>query len=200
MSQKWIYYSSPQCLHLVNAHCSYPCTYDKWLLVAGGYGGRDLATVEVLNTSTNQWLSASQLPTPCSDMTFTIDKENWYLFTSCKQVFCVSLPDIVSQTVSKLPALWRRLLPNTPLTYTLPLLLSEASYWQWVAMTMVQEPTSISTSYRVKNGSRLETYLVHIAIVPVLCYPAVSCWLLEDARAMSKLLAESTWCGCSCCL
>ena len=49
-------------------------------------------------------------------------KKTGTCLSSCKQVFCVSIPDIVSQTVdqstaSKLPALWRRL-PNTPLTYS----------------------------------------------------------------------------------
>ena len=94
-------------------------TYDIWLLVAGGYGGDDLTTVELLNTSTNQWLSASPLPMPCSRMTSAILQEDWYIIMKRKQVFRVSLPDIVSQTVdqsttSKSPALWRRL-PDTPL-------------------------------------------------------------------------------------
>ena len=95
--------------------------YDIWLLVAGGHatGHRDLATVELLNTSTHQWLAASSIPTPCGYLTSAIVKNNGYLVTASKQVFCVSLPDIVSQTVdqstaSKSAALWRRL-PDTPL-------------------------------------------------------------------------------------
>ena len=95
--------------------------YDIWLLVAGGRdaGGRDLATVELLNTSTNQWLAASSLPTPCSYMTSATVNNLGYFVTDRKQVFRVSLPDIVSQTVdqstaSKSPTLWRRL-PDTPL-------------------------------------------------------------------------------------
>ena len=95
--------------------------YDIWLLVAGGYaaGYRELATVELLNTSTNQWLATSSIPTPCGSLTSAIVKNNGYLVTASKQVFRVSLPDIVSQTVdqstaSKTPALWRRL-PDTPL-------------------------------------------------------------------------------------
>ena len=52
-------------------------------------------------------------------------------------------------------------------------------------MTTVQEQTSISTSRRVSNGLRLETYLMHSTIVPVLCYPAASCWLLEDTTAIA---------------
>ena len=95
--------------------------YDIWLLVAGG---RDasftvLATVELFNTSTNQWLATSSLPTPCSLLTSAIVDNYGFLVTDSKQVFRVSLPDIVSQTVdqstSKSPTLWRRL-PDTPLS------------------------------------------------------------------------------------
>ena len=96
-------------------------TYDIWLLVAGGINIGDLTEVELLNTSTNQWLSASPLPTPCGDMISTILQDDWYLVTSRKQVVCVSLPDIVSRIVSPEPttdrsyyAIWRHL-PNTPL-------------------------------------------------------------------------------------
>ena len=61
-------------------------------------------------------------------------------------------------------------------------------------MTMVHKPqTSISTNQRVSNGLRLETYLMHASIVPVLCYPAVSCWLLEDVRTLANKPADSMW-------
>ena len=95
--------------------------YDIWLLVAGGYGASytDLATVELFNTSTNQWLATSSLPTPCGLLTSAIVDNYGYLVTASEQVFRVSLPDIVSQTVnqstSKSPALWCRL-PDTPLS------------------------------------------------------------------------------------
>ena len=94
--------------------------YDIWLLVAGGYGASytELATVELFNTSTNQWLATSSLPTPCGLLTSAIVDNYGYLVMESKQVFRVSLPDIVSQTVnqstSKSPALWCRL-PDTPL-------------------------------------------------------------------------------------
>ena len=98
--------------------------YDIWLLVAGGGGASFtvLATVELLNTSTNQWLAASSLPTPCGSLTSAIVDDHGYVVTESKQVYRVSLPDIVSQTVdqstaSKSPALWRRL-PDTPLRYS----------------------------------------------------------------------------------
>ena len=95
--------------------------YDIWLLVAGGCGGpHELATVELFNTSTKQWLSSSPLPMPCGWMTSTILKDSCYFVTDSKQVLRVSLPDIVSQTISqsttiKSPALWY-LLPGSPLT------------------------------------------------------------------------------------
>ena len=95
--------------------------YDIWLLVAGGHDGyHDLATVELLNMSTNQWLAASSLPTLCGFMTSATINNLGYFVTDSKQVYRVSLPDIVSQTVdqstaSKSPTLWRRL-PDTPLS------------------------------------------------------------------------------------
>ena len=94
--------------------------YDIWLLVAGGYGDHQLATVELFNTSTNLWLATSSLPTPSSWLTSATINNHAYLVTRSNQVYCVSLPDIVSQTVdqstaSKSPALWRRL-PDTPLS------------------------------------------------------------------------------------
>ena len=96
--------------------------YDIWLLVAGGCaaGERELATVELFNTSTNQWLTASSLPTPCGWLTSATINNLGYFITDSKQVYRVSLPDIVSQSVdqstaSKSPTLWRRL-PNTPLS------------------------------------------------------------------------------------
>ena len=97
-------------------------TYNIWLLVAGGYGGGHLATVELFNTSTNQWLTASPLPTACHYLTSTILQDDCYIVMDSKKVFCVSLPDIISQTVdqsttSKSPALWSRL-SDTPLWYS----------------------------------------------------------------------------------
>ena len=97
--------------------------YDIWLLVAGGgdASGTALATVELFNTSTNQWLAASSLPKPCCWLTSAIVDNYGYIVTDSKQVFRVSLPDIVSQTVnqstSKSPALWCRL-PDTPLKHS----------------------------------------------------------------------------------
>ena len=97
--------------------------YNIWLLVAGECCGGHLATVELFNTSTNQWLTASPLPTLCHYLTSAIVQDDCCIVTNSKQVFCVCLPNIVSQTVdqsttSKSPAaLWSRL-PDTPPWYS----------------------------------------------------------------------------------
>ena len=119
-SQHWTYPYHP-----MPTPCYSPAVlmYDIWLLVASGRGASHtvLATVELFNTSTNQWLATSSLPTPCGWLTSAIVDNYGYLVTHSKQVFRVSLPDIVSQTVnqstSKSPALWCRL-PDTPLSYS----------------------------------------------------------------------------------
>ena len=119
-SQQWTYPYNPMPTPRVSPAV---LMYDIWLLVAGGYGASytNLATVELFNTSTNQWLAASSLPTPCGLLTSAIVDNYGYLVTHSKQVFRVSLPDIVSQTVnqstSKSPTLWCRL-PDTPLSYS----------------------------------------------------------------------------------
>ena len=116
-SQHWTYPYHPMPTPRYNTAV---VMYDIWLLVAGGCDGhRELATVELFNTSTNQWLAASSLPTLCRFMTSATIKNLGYFVTARKQVYRVSLPDIVSQTVdqstaSKSPALWR-CLPDTPL-------------------------------------------------------------------------------------
>ena len=96
--------------------------YDIWLMVAGGCDGwHNLATVELFNTSTDQWLAASSLPMQCSWLTSAIVDDYAHLITEHKHVYRVSFPDIVSQTVnqstSKSPALWCRL-PDTSLEHS----------------------------------------------------------------------------------
>lgn len=116
-SQNWTYPYPPMPTPRFDTAVS---TYDIWLLVAGGYHGGDLATVELLNTSTALWLStAPPLPMPCSYMTSATDQDNWYFVTANKQVFHVSLPVYVTRTLSKStasksPAIWCRL-PDTTL-------------------------------------------------------------------------------------
>ena len=105
---------TPRCLPEV-------ATYNNYLLAAGGYGGdRKLTTVEVLDVrASEQWLTATQLPIPCSLKTSAILHDNWYVITDSKQVMYTSLPELCTtpQTVTKSntrPAQWRRL-PDAPL-------------------------------------------------------------------------------------
>jgi len=95
-------------------------TYGDRLVVAGGYHHGDLATVEVFNTTSHQWLSASPLPMGCSDMTSAIVNQELFLLggalTSASLV--VSLPDILGSSVhsatTNTSAQWRTL-PAPPL-------------------------------------------------------------------------------------
>ena len=120
LSQDWTYPYHPM---PTRRYSPAVVMYDIWLLVAGGCndwtGVHKLDTIELLNTSTNQWLGASSLPTPCSQLTLAILQQYLYIAMNSKEVYRVSLPDIVSQsfaqsTVTKSPPLWC-CLPDTPL-------------------------------------------------------------------------------------
>ena len=95
-------------------------TYGDRLVVAGGYDGGDLATVEVLNTTSQQWLSASPLPVGCSEMTSAIVNQELFLLggTLTMEALVVSLPDITRSSVhsatTNRSAQWRTL-PAPPL-------------------------------------------------------------------------------------
>ena len=77
-------------------------THDKRLVVAGGYRGGDLATVEVLDTTSRQWLSTSPLPVKCSSMTSAIVNQELYLLggTLTRETLVVSLPEITRNSVN----------------------------------------------------------------------------------------------------
>ena len=94
-------------------------TYCQCLVVAGGWDGGDLATVEILNTSVShcQWLSATGLPVSCSLMSAAITDCTLYLLggTLGKQVLSVSLSAFTQST--KPPAQWHTL-PDAPLEYS----------------------------------------------------------------------------------
>ena len=90
-------------------------TYHQRLVVAGGCdaSGTDIATVEILDTSSShcQWLSATGLPVSCYRMSAAITHGALYLLGGSlgKQVLSVSLP-----ALDKPPAQWRTL-PDAPL-------------------------------------------------------------------------------------
>ena len=80
--------------------------YKQWLIVAGGStgltGGHTLSTVEVLDVANNQWYSAPSTPTPRCSMRSTVLGDMWYLMGvySGEKVYSVSLPDLISRTLS----------------------------------------------------------------------------------------------------
>ena len=115
-SQQWTYPYHPL---PTPRYCPAVVMYEIWLLVAGGCNGPPLARVELFNMSTNQWLTTASLPSLCGYLTSAIVDDYGYLVMNSKQVYRVSLPDIVSQTLdqsttSKSSVLWCRL-PDTPL-------------------------------------------------------------------------------------
>ena len=90
------------------------------LVVAGGRHVDDLATVEVLNTTSHQWLSASPLRVGCSSMISAIvNQELFLLGETLTTVSLLSLPDITQSSVvsaiANRSAQWRTL-PAPPLT------------------------------------------------------------------------------------
>jgi len=96
-------------------------TYGDRLVVAGGYGhGVDLATVEVLNTTSHQWLSAAPLPMGCHSMASAIVNQELFLLGGSLTTvsLVVSLPDItrssVHSTTTNRSVQWRSL-PAPPL-------------------------------------------------------------------------------------
>jgi len=126
-SEQWTHPYPP----MITPRCrSEVATYNNYLLAAGGEGDRHLPlnTVEVLDVRAGQqWLSATQLPTPCEYMTSAILHDNWYIITQNKQVMYISLPHVctIPQTFSKsnkTPAQWHHL-PNTPLYHSTAIVL-----------------------------------------------------------------------------
>ena len=104
-------------------HSPAVATYDKRLVVAGGREslfGDYLATVEVLDTTSRQWLSTSPLPVGCSYMTAAIVNQELYLLGGAltTETLVVSLPKITSTSVhpatTNTSAQWRTL-PAPPL-------------------------------------------------------------------------------------
>ncbi len=84
--------------------------YQQFLVVAGGHGRSRLTTVEVLNSSTKRWSTASPLPIGCSWLTPAVVGDTLYLlggltglslsYSFNKQMFSISLPALVSHAVS----------------------------------------------------------------------------------------------------
>ena len=90
---------------MITSRCSPAvAAYGDRLVVAGGreslFGG-DLDTVEVLNTTTKKWLSASPLPVGCSEMTSALVNQELFLLggTLTSTSLVVSLPNLTQSSV-----------------------------------------------------------------------------------------------------
>ena len=82
-------------------------TTEQALVVAGGYAGRYLVTVEVMNISTKQWTTVSPLPQKQSELSGAVCGDTLYLagglrgYTELlKSVFACSLPDLLTSSNS----------------------------------------------------------------------------------------------------
>ena len=75
-------------------------TTEKALLVAGGYGGDNLATVEVMDINTKQWTAVCPLPQKLQSTSGIVCGDSLYLaggftgYSESKSVFTCSLPDL----------------------------------------------------------------------------------------------------------
>ena len=110
-------------------------TYNKWLIVAGGYSGDGprLSTVEVMNIDTKQWYNiGTPTPTAFTGMKTAIVGDLWYLMGGCvvngratDKVYSVSLPVLISQVNStqRDPQIWK-CISGLGLYYSTPLSIS----------------------------------------------------------------------------
>ena len=132
---------------------SYPSaiTYSEWLVVAGGYDdGNFLSSVEVMNTTSNQWFTAAQTPTHVSDMRTALVGDMWYLMGGCysDMVYSVSLPALISQVNSKntREEIWKEIsglghIQSSPLSISGSLLaLGGHKYWEVVTAIHHYQP------------------------------------------------------------
>ena len=114
-------------------------SYQKWLIVAGGFIGIPSSDeVELLDTVSGLWYEGSPLPGRYSGMSSAINGNMWYLSggrssqTASKPVLCVCLDELISQAVSQ---------STTP---------SRPSPWQ-----TLPEPPVIRSTVLVLNGALL---------------------------------------------
>ncbi len=84
-------------------------SYQQFLVVAGGYDDSlmDLNTVEILNSSTKQWVTAAPLPTARFDLSPALVGDTLYLLgglsgtnTPSKQMFSTSISALISHATS----------------------------------------------------------------------------------------------------
>ncbi len=103
-------------------------SYKHWLVVAGGYHGVCLQTVEVLDISNMQWSTGPSTPTPWYMMQSTTVGDTWYLMGGgCEKlrqhspdVYSVSLEALVSHSASDSSNIWNKL-PSLNCVWSCPL-------------------------------------------------------------------------------
>ena len=120
-------------LPLMTTACHLPSVAthnNRWLVVMGGYDGKNLSRVEILDTTeSRQWYHAASLPQRLGYALPAISGNMCYLFggyskeaIASENVFSVCLDDLISQAVSQAasasapptPSPWKSL-PDTPL-------------------------------------------------------------------------------------
>ena len=100
--------------------------YQQFLVVAGGADSRndDCTVVEILDTVTKQWHTATPLPVGCKQLTSAVVDDTLYLLGGFsggpnKRVFGISLPTLISHATTKWKLLSRpptwEMLPDAPL-------------------------------------------------------------------------------------
>ncbi len=94
-------------------------TYNEYLIVAGGYNGECLSSVDVMNIDTKQWYSGPPAPRSFSYMkTATVGDMSYYMggyanYVYTEDVYRVSLPALISQVKSRRidPQIWETISP-----------------------------------------------------------------------------------------
>ncbi len=100
-------------------------TYNEWLIVAGGYNGECLSSVDVMNIDTKEWYSGPPAPTGFLSMkTATVGDMCYYMGghpDGCA-INRVSLPALISQVKSRNidPQIWKKISPLN-VAYSTPL-------------------------------------------------------------------------------
>ena len=145
------------------------------LIVAGGIGGghKKLSTVEVMNTETLQWFTASSLPHPLSQATITLCGDQIHLLGDfdhhkpLKSVFTCSLAALLRSCQSQSPgedgALHFAVLGARQKTLSLA---SSPKVWHQLADTPVTSPTCTSLHGRLlavggRDSEHTETTAIH---------------------------------------
>ena len=145
-------------MHTARKSCS-AVVYKEWLVVAGGWTGASLSSVEVMNTNSKQWYAGHPTPKPWSYMRTAVVGNMCYFMggvisgRSTDKVYTVSLSALTSGLTSKEPRKnksqkWRevsglQLTDSTPLSISGSLLAvgGEKEFKQWSAIHLYKPDT-----------------------------------------------------------